>query len=406
MKRVLSWVLAIFLVLIFEIPHASADNEKVSGDFSYQLKGNGTAIITGYHGKENEDIYIPKIIDGYTVTAIGEKAFTKYIIDFDLMIGLKVKNLLIPDTVVSIGAKAFMGMELEAKSITIPASVQHIGPGAFSDISGLSQFVVAKENSVYATIDGVLYNKVEKELVAFPKGLCIGITNVDVSIPEGIKSIGDYAFFRCGEAINGLKLRLPQTLERIGAYAFSGCHMAQGGGKISLKQLKMPASLKELGEGAFSGCSCDGIDFSETEITIIPYLAFNYYKGAFGGEIILPSKLVSIENNAFSYAEYSHINEMPSTLVTIGDKAFFSTNYLLPSNLVLPEGLQSIGSSAFAESKSLESLTLPSSLRSIGDNMCDRTKVSIDAPAGSYASLWASENGYTSNGEEDTSWLN
>lgn len=83
MKRILGMTLGIMLVLLLSVSVALADEEKQNGAYTYQIKGNGTAVITGYdwENHEGEDIYIPRMVDGYTVTEIGEFAFSHYSFD-------------------------------------------------------------------------------------------------------------------------------------------------------------------------------------------------------------------------------------------------------------------------------------------------------------------------------------
>ena len=79
MNRIVSWLLAVALFLTLTMPAAMAADEKKSGDFFYRIKGNGTAVITGYdwNGNQGKDIYIPNSLDGYTVTEIAEEAFAR-----------------------------------------------------------------------------------------------------------------------------------------------------------------------------------------------------------------------------------------------------------------------------------------------------------------------------------------
>ena len=55
----------------------------------------------------------------------------------------------------------------------------------------------------------------------------------------------------------------------------------------------------------------------------------------------------------------------------------------------------------------LKTITIPASVTSIGEDVCARKSVYLNVEPGSYAALWASENGYmtTGTGAEDTSWL-
>ena len=66
--------------------------EQICADFRYRLNEDDNAVILGYRGKE-EDVVIPEALDGYSVTAIGEKAFY----DKDWIVSIEV-----PDSVVSI----------------------------------------------------------------------------------------------------------------------------------------------------------------------------------------------------------------------------------------------------------------------------------------------------------------
>ena len=76
MKRVISCLLTIALLLTLAMPVAMAADERKSGYFFYTMKGNGTAIITGFDAfaNGNSDVYVPAQIDGYTVSEIGAEA--------------------------------------------------------------------------------------------------------------------------------------------------------------------------------------------------------------------------------------------------------------------------------------------------------------------------------------------
>lgn len=86
--------------------------------YQYQIT-NGEIIITGYTGKA-ETVTVPETIDGYPVTAIGEKAFA----------GCICTQVELPEGIKSIGAEAFAGCENLIKVI-LPASIAQIGEKAF-----------------------------------------------------------------------------------------------------------------------------------------------------------------------------------------------------------------------------------------------------------------------------------
>ena len=207
MKRFAGLIL-VFVMLLSALP-ALADETRTSGDFQYTLKSNGTATIVGYTGS-GDSIIIPQMLDGYTVTAIGDEAF-------DNSLGLygygnkTYSSVTLPDTIKSIGEFAFRDTKIT--SINLPNDLEDIGKGAFVGCNSIA-YRMSANHPTFAVIDGALYNKSQKKLIWGKE---------DATIPEGIKIIGDYACYEvpnCG--INGNGIVLPSTIEEIGDYAFYG----------------------------------------------------------------------------------------------------------------------------------------------------------------------------------------
>lgn len=183
MKKIICLLFSV--VFILSVSMAWADEIRTSGLYTYKIKGNGTITITKFDWDNNkENIYIPNLIDGYNVTGIEAEAFSKESREKEQ----PTYSVTIPNGIVSIGEKAFMNAPIS--SVNIPKNVQQIGVGAFAN-SFLSQFSVEPGNEIYTTIDGALYNKKEKTLVAWPT--CGKLKE----IPNGIIKIGDYAFYGC-----------------------------------------------------------------------------------------------------------------------------------------------------------------------------------------------------------------
>jgi hypothetical protein len=65
----------------------------------------------------------------------------------------------------------------------------------------------------------------------------------EVIIPEGVKTIGNYAFVNCYKLTS---LTIPATVKSIGNAAFYGCS--------GLKNLRLPEIVPSLGRFAFSSC--------------------------------------------------------------------------------------------------------------------------------------------------------
>ena len=113
----------------------------------------------------------------------------------------EITNLIIPNSVTSIGNYAFYGCS-GLTSITIPNSVTSIGNGAFQYCSGLTSVTIP--NSVTSIGNGAFYD-------------CSGLTSV--TIPNSVTSIGNYAFYGC----SGLtSVTIGSGVTSIGDYAFDG----------------------------------------------------------------------------------------------------------------------------------------------------------------------------------------
>ena len=398
--------IVVFMICLFVLCAASvafAAEARTSGLFTYEIKGNGTAVITDYdwkkHGKE--DLYIPNMLDGYTITGIGDSAFQKqaeakkgyYYLDYEIMAKL-------PESIVTIGEKAFFGCDF-IKAINIPASVKIIGAGAFASTGIICN--VDSQNDTFATIDDVLYNKKDRELMFVPKGNAT-LLEETFEIPNGIESVGEYAFYYVNR--NQLTFVFPNTIRHIKDYAFCGVKL-----KFH-KRIVFPESLESIGKSSFNDVygKCV-LDLQNTSITTIPESAF---ESASPSDILLPKTIKTIGNCAFKDANASIT--MQEGVESIGDEAFaniFGRITLLDTKenfkeITLPSTLKSIGDSAFVNAEPLEQITIPDSVDSIGENIVDRTKVTLVVTPGSYAETWATENGYmiAKQGGDDTSWLN
>lgn len=414
--------LVVFMICLFVLCAASvafAVETRTSGLFTYEIKGNGTAVITDYdwknHGKE--DLYIPNMLDGYTLTSIGDNAFQKHAEDAYLRDGSIMVKL--PESITTIGGQTFFECNF-IKAINIPASVNTIGAGAFAGTGIICN--VDSQNDTFAIIDNALYNKKERELLFVPRNNGGVFEHIELKIPNGIESIGEYACYDCKKFTKDERLEVvfPSTLRHIKDYAFKNCifgnHLVfpssletigigafAGARPKTLDKWHFPSSVNTIGERAFWGISLDVIDLQDTSITTIPADAFHSTDIY---DIVLPSTIRSIESGAFGSAK-SHNDKfvIQEGIESIGDRAFSNCKF---KEITLPSTLKSIGNSAFADAKYLEQITISDSVTSIGENIVDRMKVTLVVTPGSYAETWATENGYmiAKQGGDDTSWLN
>lgn len=393
MKRFLRITLGVVLVLLLTMAVAmAAEGDKKSGAFSYRLKGNGTAVITGYEGT-SEEVFVPRMVDGYTVTEIGENAFSAVESGYGKIITLpdtitvigdkafeecKASVINIPDSVQSIGDFAFQSCS-NIQTVSIPASVERIGTGAFARCPSIKEFYVDSQNAVYATIDGVLYNKQKKELVVFPQG---EYSQKKVSIPSGIESIASYAFV----GMENYSFNLPDTIKTIGDYAFANITFSHPKTCIQL-----PAALEHIGNHAFEGAKLELVKFGSNLKTIGDY-AFAYawiytdsergrneyaYKNYWYRDLILPDSIQTIGEAAFQGLTGLHNIDLSKTQIRIIEPRTFmnvhsarSTSFLDiyygETTILLPSSVQEIKEEAFFKAE-LEDIKMENAeLESIG----------------------------------------
>ncbi len=145
--------------------------DKTVVEFEYKILTDSTCEITKYIGK-NFDVVIPETIDGYTVVSIGEMAFYG---------------------------------DLNISSVTIPATVNNIGRGAFGSCAVLTKVYISADAKITAISDEA-FNK------------CISL--MEITLPASVKSIGASAFRDCYDLTI---VKFNGKLESIGEYAFADC---------------------------------------------------------------------------------------------------------------------------------------------------------------------------------------
>ena len=241
---------------------------------------SGNRDQIGYKGTEGENLVIPAVFqkDGtwYRVTSIGDSAFhdctslaSVVIPDSVTSIGeyafqncTSLESVVIGDSVTSIGDWAFYNCT-NLTSIAIPASVISIGGNAFYYCTRLKSIVVDSNNENYQSNEGNLYSKNGKILIQY----AIGKNATSFTIPDGVTSIGDYAFSGCTSLTS---IEIGDNVTSIGNSAFSGCtnlaniEIPDGITSIgdytfyfcrSLKSITIPDSVASIGDKAFYNCT-------------------------------------------------------------------------------------------------------------------------------------------------------
>lgn len=345
-KRLLSILLAaallIGLVPTLLLPAAAAGY--TSGDFTYKLNDDGSAIITRYSGSAAA-LTIPSSLDGHTVKQIGSYAFEK---------NTTLTSVSIPETVTKLEYLAFEDCT-NLTAVTIPSGLTSAGSsnGAFS---GCSALTTVQFGSGLTSIPGALFEGTGLKTVTLPESVtsigpwafanCAKLEQV--SFPAGLTSIDLCAFENC-TALTAVTL--PKRLTELGNEAFENCS--------ALKSVWIPKSLtyNKGSGGSFKGCTALTDITFETGITKI---ADYQFADSPIKSITIPGTVTTIGMSAFSGCANLTAIDLPSSVTEIDGYAFSSTGL---TAVTLPKHLRKLGLSAFSGCTALKSVFIPLSLQ-------------------------------------------
>lgn len=139
-----------------------------------------------------------------TMTVIGEGAFQN---------AKALKRIELPSTVTTISKDAFNTCS-SLTEVVIPASVTTIDATGFQECAKLEKFTVDKNNTVYSSVDGFLLSKDKKKLVSFPPAKA---NTYYTMLPPTIETIGKQAFYFVQALEN---VTIPEKVKKIEDFAF------------------------------------------------------------------------------------------------------------------------------------------------------------------------------------------
>ena len=239
--------------------------------------------------------------------------------------GEQVTDLVIPDSVTSIGAYAFYNCS-RLTSISIPSGVTSIGYSAFFKCSSLTSISIP---SGVTSIGGSAFRD------------CSSLTSI--TIPNRVTSIGDFAFKGCSSLTS---ISIPSGVTSIWAYAFYDCS--------SLTSISIPDSVTSIWAYAFYNCGSLTSISIPSGVTSIG--AYAFYNCGSLTSISIPSGVTSIERFAFYGCGSLASITIPDSVTSIGGSAFYNCSSL--TSISIPSGVTSIGEGAFSGCSNLTSITI------------------------------------------------
>jgi len=270
----------------------------------------------------------------------GTEKISEYI-----LAGSNVTDIVIPDSVISLGDFAFSNCT-SLSEINLPETIIEFGKGVFSNCTLLEKVVLPNS------------------LTAIGYGAFSGSAIVSINLPNTITSIGNFAFSGCTSLE---KVTLPNGLTAIGNGIFADC---------AIMSINLPNTITSIGDFAFSGCT----KLSSLELpTNIKHIGCCIIEETQISEIIIPKSLVTCGTNTY-HSDEPYLGPfancpMLTTVVleegikSVPDNIFLSLNsesYI--STVKIPASVNSIGAYAFCGCTRLTSIDLPKNVNGIGNN--------------------------------------
>ncbi|MBQ8020140.1 MAG: leucine-rich repeat domain-containing protein [Paludibacteraceae bacterium] len=356
--------------------NVASDNPNYSSVDGVLYNKDKTKIIC-VPGGIRGDFTIPS-----SVNCIGHSAFKN-----DSLTSIKI-----PSSVTKIENNAFDGCRL-LTSIDIPSSVAEIGDGAFLHCYSLTNINVAADNANFTSVDGIIYNKEKTELVSY----AYGIKKDTFAIPSTVTSVRGYAFCGCGierievpssvtslgdAAFAECEVVIIDNLRKnvlTGDYTFEECGLIifakEPAFVVGNPDLSVVVDTSELKGVRFNVLSDSTAELSGARSDI--------------DTIYIPSiikinekiyTVTTVGDYAFMYTGGKNLCyvKLPPTITKIGESAF---NWLYINEIEIPSSVVEIGKEAFSFCEILKSVKISGNVRSIGEKAfwgCGKLDVVID----------------------------
>lgn len=285
--------------------------------------------------------------------------------------GSSITSVFVPNTVVTIKAKAFANCE-NLETVTLEDGGEEL---IFAHVSSNTGMFMNTPKLTSITLPN--------RMTIISKYMFSGSSLVTITLPAGLERIGEGAF------VNSTKLAsfdMPNTVQVVESFAFSGC--------TALEQVTLSSSLTAIpdylfgqaaaytsagGAGTGTGASGGGrarraytdpqykdgvIIDSGLSVLADDVVAATALKG-----IIIPAAVATIGNYAFFGCSSlaTIVFESNETLVSLGEYAFANSGV---KAFAMPNSVASIGTHQFAGCTKLETLTLSENVTAIPEYMC------------------------------------
>ncbi|MDE6780600.1 MAG: leucine-rich repeat domain-containing protein [Ruminococcus sp.] len=276
-----------------------------------------------------------------------------------------VTDITIPDEVTSTGDK-------DSDNYSNPETASSL----YNQLAGVLQEITCRKKSGFEISNNILKKYIQED----------GVT--DITIPDGVTSIGCMAFDGCCSLTS---ITIPDSVVSIEDSAFSHC--------INLLSVTIPENVTHIDNCAFYKCRnlktvsvtslpekwLKGVFPRHTEIIYKDFKIRNgiltkYFRQDGITEISVPDNVTAIGKGAFECCDNLKKISIPDSVTAIDDNAFSHCRNL--TSISIPDGVTHIGNTAFGCCDNIKKISIPESVVSIGENAFTHcyTLISINIP--------------------------
>lgn len=304
-----------------------------------------------------------------------------------------LKSITLPDGLAILGSNVFVLCDNLTKiNISSGALLDELGLSSLGAIR-VSEFVVADGNKYLSSRDGVLYDRAQKKLIAYPAGK----TATSFTVPATVKTIGNGAFSNTvgwvsnqpddegnepltsiahAYLLNTINL---SNVEYIESFAFYGMSVITATGGQGGVVFTGTSNIKYIGYQAFYNAFIgSSYPISMDKTTYIGDMAFAaaiYLGNASSYDLVIPTNLEYLGVGAFSGVVFkegdynypiSSVSFANSSIKQVGAAAFAGCSRLSSVNF---GNLESLSDSMFEGCNALTSVIIPSTIKSLGEDV-------------------------------------
>ncbi len=290
------------------------------------LSATSITVLNSYTFYNLDTIILPETLETISAYALGGRYHSYGSITFN------------SNPTIDLGEADYIGI-YDGGTITLGAKVTDFDFSIFSDVSTV---IVSEENTVFSSVDGIVYN--ETSIVYVPTGVSGAIT-----IPDTITSIGEKAFY--GRS-NLTSVVIGEGVQTIGAQAFDKC--------TNLATIKIGSNVKTIGADAFANTACYNNLSAVNSFKILDGWVVLAYSGSAVLNVTDDMKFVDNVLNGRTYY-YNGAKYESYVLTGVPD----DSKETIKSYVVLP-GTIEIKERAFENCTNMEAIYIPDSVVKIG----------------------------------------